>query len=63
MKNERLVHSGKMMTGLAWGPDGALYAADWNSAVWEPHNKGKVWQLDVGESQRDAARKLTKEIL
>lgn len=63
MKNQRLVHSGTMMTGLAWGPDGALYVADWNSAVWEPHNKGKVWQLDVAESKRDAARKQTQEIL
>jgi putative membrane-bound dehydrogenase-like protein len=63
MKNERLVHSGTMMTGLAWGPDGAMYVADWNSAVWEPHNKGKVWQLDVAESQRDAGRKQTQEIL
>lgn len=63
MKNERLVHSGTMMTGLAWGPDGALYVADWNSAVWEPHNKGKVWQIDVAEAKRDAARKQTQEIL
>ena len=63
MKNERLVHSGTMMTGLAWGPDGALYVADWNSAVWEPHNKGKVWQIDVAEAKRDATRKQTQAIL
>lgn len=63
MKNERLVHNGTMMTGLAWGPDGALYVADWNSAVWEPHNKGKVWQVDVAEAKRDATRKQTQEIL
>jgi putative heme-binding domain-containing protein len=40
-----------------------LYVADWNSAVWEPHNKGKVWQIDVAEAKRDATRKQTQAIL
>ncbi len=63
MVNERLAHSGPMMTGLSWGPDGALYVADWNSAVWEPHNKGKIWKLDVEEKSRNARRAETKVLL
>lgn len=63
MVHERLVYSGPMMTGLSWGPDGALYVADWNSAVWEPHNKGKIWKLDVAEDDRDSARAEVKKLL
>ncbi len=63
MVNERLVFSGPMMTGLSWGPDGSLYVADWNSAVWEPHDKGKIWKLDVPEAERNPARSDTKKLL
>lgn len=63
MVHERLAHSGPMMTGLSWGPDGALYVADWNSAVWEPHDKGKIWKLDVEEKSRHAQRAETQALL
>jgi quinoprotein glucose dehydrogenase len=63
MVNERLVFSGPMMTGLSWGPDGALYVADWNSAAWEPHDKGKIWKLDVPEADRNSERADTKKLL
>ncbi len=61
MVDERLVFSGPMMTGLAWGPDGALYVADWNSPAWEPHNKGKIWKLDAAEP--DPLRAETRKLL
>jgi len=63
MVNEKLAHSGPMMTGLAWGPDGALYVADWNSAVWEPHNKGKIWKLDCDNHEKNPQRASTQSLL
>jgi putative membrane-bound dehydrogenase-like protein len=61
MVEERRVFGGPMMTGLAWGPDGALFVADWNHAVWNPHNKGKIWKLDVAEP--DPLRAETQALL
>jgi quinoprotein glucose dehydrogenase len=63
MVHERLAHSGPMMTGLCWGPDGALYVADWNSPGWDPHGKGKVWKLDVPAAQKDPQRSSTQSLL
>lgn len=63
MVNERLAHSGPMMTGLSFGPDGALYVADWNSAGWDPHDKGKIWKLDVDEKARNLKRTETQVLL
>jgi putative membrane-bound dehydrogenase-like protein len=63
MVDERLVFSGPMLTGIAWGPDGALYAADWNNSGWEVHEKGKIWRLDVANPDplRAETRKLLRE--
>ena len=63
MVEERLVFSGPMMTGLSWGPDGALYVADWNSAAWEPHEKGKIWKLDVPAADANPQRAATQKLL
>lgn len=63
MVDERLVFSGPMMTGLAWGPDGALYVADWNDAGWDPHNKGKIWKLDAPAAEADPLRAETQKLL
>lgn len=63
MIGERLVYGGVMMTGLSWGPDGCLYVADWNNTSWEPHERGKIWQLDVAPAERDARRAETAQWL
>jgi quinoprotein glucose dehydrogenase len=63
MTNDRLAFTGPMMTGLSWGPDGAIYVADWNSASWDPHDKGKVWKLDVGDNDKHPQRPATQTLL
>ncbi len=46
MVNEHNFQNGFMATGLSFGPDGALYVADW-SGNWEPTDKGGIFKLDV----------------
>ena len=63
MTNDRLAFSGPMMTGLSWGPDGAIYVADWNSPGWDPHDKGKIWKLDVEDKDKNPRRLATQSLL
>jgi putative heme-binding domain-containing protein len=63
MTNDRLAFSGPMMTGLSWGPDGAIYVADWNSAGWDAHDKGKIWKLDVEDKVKNPQRLATQSLL
>lgn len=49
-------------TGLDFGPDGALYAADWIEG-WDTHNYGRIWKIDETAGKNTPERKLTKELL
>lgn len=53
---------GILSTGLDFGPDGALYVADWIDG-WATHNYGRIWKLDDKTAAASAARKMTKELL
>ena len=44
--------SGVLPTGIKFGPDGALYLADWING-WGTKNYGRIWKLDVAESKND----------
>jgi len=46
------VLSGVLPTGLRFGPDGALYLADWING-WGTKNYGRIWKLDVEENKND----------
>lgn len=50
------VVSGLLPTGIRFGPDGALYFADWMDG-WGVKEKGRIWKLDVPGGQEDAKRK------
>ncbi|MFS4456841.1 HEAT repeat domain-containing protein [Maribacter sp. 2304DJ31-5] len=52
LNTEQDILSGVLPTGIEFGPDGALYIADWISG-WEAKNYGKVWKLDVTEAEND----------
>lgn len=49
------VVSGILPTGVRFGPDGALYTADWING-WDTKNYGRVWKIDVSEDKNDLAK-------
>ncbi|WP_337043293.1 DUF7133 domain-containing protein [Emticicia sp. 17c] len=62
--SEKDVVSGILPTGIRFGPDGALYVADWING-WGTKNYGRVWKLDVTEAKNDqkALRAETKRLM
>ena len=53
---------GVLPTGIDFGPDGALYLADWIEG-WETHHYGRIWKLDTKDGANSAERKETKALL
>ncbi len=51
--------SGVLPTGIEFGPDGALYLADWING-WGSKNYGRVWKLDVDDKNDDLEKKRQK---
>ncbi len=51
--------SGILPTAIKFGPDGALYVADWLNG-WGTKNSGRVWKLDVTEAENDLAEQRTE---
>jgi len=51
-----------LATGIDWGPDGAMYVADWING-WGTKNYGRVWKLDDPSGAASAERKLTQQLL
>ncbi len=56
------VVSGLLPTGLDFGPDGALYFADWIDG-WGIKNQGRIWKLDIPGGQESAIRQEVKQLL
>jgi putative membrane-bound dehydrogenase-like protein len=64
MVAEQVAFSGLMMTGIAFGADGAIYAADWGENGWVAHTKGRVVRIDVpGTAGQSALRVETQTLL
>ncbi|MEW4923743.1 HEAT repeat domain-containing protein [Algibacter sp. 2305UL17-15] len=55
LNTDTSILNGVLPTGLRFGPDGALYLADWISG-WNTKNYGRVWKLDVSEDKNDLAK-------
>lgn len=53
---------GIQATGIHFGPDGALYFADWLEG-WDVKDRGRIWRLDTPATARDAARQETQRLL
>lgn len=62
MVNEHLFQDGFMATGLSFGPDGALYVADW-AGQWEPTEEGGIFKLDVPAEAQNPFRERTKQLI
>lgn len=56
--------SGILPTGIRFGPDGALYVADWING-WDTKDYGRVWKIDVasGEDDLKYERKTTERLM
>jgi quinoprotein glucose dehydrogenase len=54
--------NGVLATGIRFGTDGALYAADWING-WGTKNYGRVWKIDVNENDLAEERKRTKDLM
>ncbi len=52
LSEDKDVVSGILPTGIEFGPDGALYVADWING-WGTKNYGRVWKLDVSDDKND----------
>jgi quinoprotein glucose dehydrogenase len=61
LDGEENILSGILPTGIRFGPDGALYVADWING-WDTKDYGRVWKLDVTEPNNDLAA-IRKETL
>ena len=54
--------NGILATGIRFGTDGALYAADWVNG-WGTKNYGRVWKIDVTTDEFRDIRKKTQELM
>ncbi len=59
----KTVLTGPFITGLFFGPDGALYGADWGNNEWSPHENGRVLKLDDGEATHDSRREAVRQMI
>ena len=57
------VLTGPFITGLFFGPDGALYGADWGNNEWAPHENGRVLKLDDAEATHDSRRDSVRQLI
>lgn len=64
LDGEQKMVSGILPTGIRFGIDGALYAADWVNG-WDTKNYGRIWKIDVKDEKNDleAQRKETKRLM
>ncbi|MBG86208.1 MAG: hypothetical protein CMO80_04830 [Verrucomicrobiales bacterium] len=62
MINSHPIGNGIAMTGLNFGPDGALYAVDWGGG-YPLNNKGAVWKIDDPAHANNPLRDQIKRIL
>lgn len=61
--NPRTVVNGPFNIGIFFGPDGALYGANWGDNAWVPHEKGSVLKFDEASAARDTLRENVRAIL
>lgn len=57
-----MILKGVLATGMDFGPDGALYVADWIEG-WGTKGHGRIWKLDDENEAASAERQLTKNLL
>ena len=56
MVDEHTFHFGLMASAMNFGPDGAMYIADWDGK-WQPNDKGAIHRLDDPKMRNDPVRR------
>jgi quinoprotein glucose dehydrogenase len=59
---QQKIMGGVLATGIDFGPDGAIYVADWING-WDTKDYGRVWKLDDPAGANWADRQNTKVLL
>jgi len=62
LETTKEIVSGVLPTGLDFGPDGALYFADWIDG-WGVKNEGRIWKVDVPNALKHPLRDQTKTLI
>ncbi|MDJ1486257.1 HEAT repeat domain-containing protein [Cytophagaceae bacterium YF14B1] len=64
LDGDKKLTTGILPTGIRFGTDGALYAADWVTG-WDTKNYGRIWKIDVDKNKNDleSERKETKRLM
>jgi putative membrane-bound dehydrogenase-like protein len=62
LASDRVVLQGILTVGLEFGPDGALYLADWIKG-WDSKGDGRIWKVDAPAAARAAARTEVRSLL
>lgn len=60
--DHKKILGGILATGLDFGPDGALYVADWIDG-WDTHDYGRIWKLDDADGATQAVRMEVRNLL
>ncbi|MGE4550502.1 MAG: HEAT repeat domain-containing protein, partial [Opitutales bacterium] len=60
MFDEQAIPGCSSNTGVAFGPDGALYVTDWMNG---PSDRGRVWKVDDPKASDSPVRKRVRKIL
>jgi putative membrane-bound dehydrogenase-like protein len=63
MVNARQIGAGIAIVGWKFGPDGALYGADWGSTAYSLDQTGGIWSIDVPGGPSSPERQKTKQAL
>lgn len=59
---DRVLLQGILTVGLKFGPDGALYLADWITG-WDSKGDGRIWKVDAPGAATSAARRDVRSAL
>jgi quinoprotein glucose dehydrogenase len=62
LERDRILLQGILTVGLKFGPDGALYLADWIRG-WDSKDKGRIWKVDSAAGALSAARRDVRSLL
>lgn len=63
IQGDHVAASGVLMVGLDFGPDGALYLADWSAKGYELNEKGGLWTFDDPQAKKSPLRQETAALL